>query len=1129
MDNLNQCNTVWPDSAAERPSTSQGEHTGIRNCPNSAGNKKGKRFGHGWGAIAAAVRADAQEENAKEAKERNPAACNELINLPNDIAHQLGDKGMPTAVVEPTFLDVPVGAAALEKCNKEWGLDTEPYIRTEEALRHIELMGLSPEEARFRTVPVNPKDRYLCRSFKGEEGDRSLEATIETLAKYVLHGAAAFVLPNPGGNKKAEITEVRSIRAEWDDQPIEWQIGAWKVLGLPPPTLQVATGGKSVHSYWVLSEGVDPVRGELAARRVVKLATDAGFPSDPAVVGRSQPMRLAGSLYIAKPSKKGQPVNPLAGKAIGYAQILDGADEKRRYSIEEIEAVLPELTKAESEEMGRERTVAGDVSHSGEEDPCPICSRDSDADCTIFDNTDGTVVVVCHRGESFSPPTDLTKGDVIEGKVDPSTRWAYTGESPKGSWGRPAATFKQVGAEVVLRNALQEQQALTAALASPWLQQDDGAVDSPPEEASTQKEAPALGVTGNPDIDWGRAVFWAESEEERAALVAEGFAIAAGMEGKDFKGRTVFLCWNSRAVVNVPQSLKDVALMFANAGGEPRLIHIPCEVPQTMGGLDPDASANTPITFLQRHGPDALLLLADRAELCCERDGGNGRWAWSRNKQGAPVQATIAWSVFKEQFVVDGAEDRLYEWGGDRWVQLDGKASTAIERPLQRWVGAMQWRTELTLENKATLALIAELRDHPGKRALSLDPVVQHGVLPMRNGVVRLSDGVLLPHDREYGNTWVLPYEFRPNERPVKTIACIEQLLPKPHQQRLFRAACSQALRRLGAKGFCELTGVGDSGKSVLARLLEALVGKECTASSQLHLMEDKNQRFETLKARGAALLLFAESQDYAGPLERLKAFTGGDTIVAERKNSIERFEYTFTGLVLVVGNAAVKAKDDSSAVFNRRRSIHLDQPVPLAERKDMLSWRGNRWQGELADELGGFVAWVLAMDPQEARQAMEETGGLAQFDALLDVELNNPLADWADQSLIFDDTPDENGRYQQLKIGTMSSSEDPNFVASNCKVSTFAYPSYRNYMAANGLKGNEFALRRFKAALVDLLRDRLGLPLPPGQTSKHPYKTRDGAGIPLLRMRDKSKDDENPGVIQFALQQKLSRHSPAS
>lgn len=1077
MDALNQSNTAGPEDDTVRPTTGGA----IAELPRETARPRASSTS--WRAIALACEPDVEKENARE-KAREA---------------------------------------------KKFSLRMETYIRLKEALLHIELLGLRHDEVRFRTVPVNPKHISLRRNFIGEEGDRDVAKTIvQELAPLVMNGAAAFVLPNPGGNRKAEITEVRSIRAEWDDQPIKWQIRAWKVLGLPEPTFQVKTGGKSVHSYWVLTEGVEPVRGEKAARRVVKLATDAGFPSDPAVVSRSQPMRLAGSRYIGKFSKEGQPENPLAGKPIGYAEILEGANRERRYTIEELEAMLPELTKGESEEVGRVGAASGEASHSGEENPCPICGRDSDADCTIFDNADGVVVVVCHRGKSFSPPTDLTVGDVIAGKVDPATRWAYAGESAKGSFGRPAAKFKEVGAEVALCNALQSQQALTEAMASPRQKRDDGAVASAPEQTPTQKEVPTREVTGNPDIDWGTAVFWAESEEERAALMAAGFAIAEGMDGKDFKGRTVFLCWNSRAMVKVPQGLKDVAQMLANGGGKPRLIHLPCEIPQARGGLDPDASANTPITFLQRHGREALLRLADRAQLCCEPDGetARGGWVWSRDDQGLPEQVTLAWSVFKESFVVEGGEDRLYEWEGDRWLPLPGTPSMAIEQPLQRWVGAMQWRSELTLSSKATMGLIAELRDHPGQRALCLDPVVQHGVLPMRNGAVRLSDGTLLPHDRKYGNTWVLPYEFRPDEQPVKTIACIKQLLPKPHQQRLFRAACAHALRRLGAKGFCEVTGVGDSGKSVLSRLLQAVVGKECTASSQLHLMEDKNQRFETYKARGAALLQFAESQDYAGPLERLKALTGGDTIVAERKHSNEKFEFTFRGLVLLVGNAAVKAKDDSSAVFNRRRSIHLDKPIQKANRRDMLSWHEDHWKGELVDELGAFVSWTIAMDPQEAREVMEEPGGLAQFNELLDAELFNPLADWADNVLVFDDNADEGGKYPQLKIGAISTGEDYVIDAQNLEIGQFAYPIYRDWMAANGLKGKELSLRRFKSSLVELLRDRLGLPLPKGSMNVSPYRTRDGARIPMLRMRSGNEDADVPGVIRFALQRKLGGHS---
>jgi putative DNA primase/helicase len=285
--------------------------------------------------------------------------------------------------------------------------------------------------------------------------------------------------------------------------------------------------------------------------------------------------------------------------------------------------------------------------------------------------------------------------------------------------------------------------------------------------------------------------------------------------------------------------------------------------------------------------------------------------------------------------------------------------------------------------------------------------------------------------------------------------------------------------------------------------------------------MEDKTQRFETVRARNAALLLFAESQDYRGTLERLKAFTGGDTINAEGKSTMKPFEYTFRGLVILVGNSPVRVRDNSSAVFSRMRSIHLDQAIPLAERRELLSWKVDHWDGELADELGSFVHWVLAMDPQEARKILETPGGVAQLDEMFDMVMSDSLAEWADATLLFDDQEIE-GSCCRLQIGNASLEEGGTVNPTNWTGTIHAYAHYRRWMAGQGNQGKELALRRFKSLLVGLLRDRLELPLPKGLMSQPPYKNREGSGIPMLRPRMKGEEDL-PGVIRFALQRRVS------
>jgi hypothetical protein len=118
---------------------------------------------------------------------------------------------------------------------------------------------------------------------------------------------------------------------EWDDKPIDWQISAWQEFGLPEPSIQVHTGGKSIHCYWVLDEPTTPAEWRVLIQRLI-----AHTGADPANKNPSRLMRLPGSIYINK-----------QGEQTGVAEIIHSSE--RRYSVSEIEACLPPvLAKAAS-------------------------------------------------------------------------------------------------------------------------------------------------------------------------------------------------------------------------------------------------------------------------------------------------------------------------------------------------------------------------------------------------------------------------------------------------------------------------------------------------------------------------------------------------------------------------------------------------------------------------------------------------------------------------------------------------------------------------------------------------------------------------------------------------------------
>ena len=69
-------------------------------------------------------------------------------------------------------------------------------------------------------------------------------------------------------------------------------------------------------------------------------------------------------------------------------------------------------------------------------------------------------------------------------------------------------------------------------------------------------------------------------------------------------------------------------------------------------------------------------------------------------------------------------------------------------------------------------------------------------------------------------------------------------------------------------KCFLEISGPGNTGKSVLATLIEAAIGKKNIIGMKLSRLEDPSQRFETYKMRDKRLLICSESQGYSGPME---------------------------------------------------------------------------------------------------------------------------------------------------------------------------------------------------------------------------------------------------------------------
>ena len=175
-----------------------------------------------------------------------------------------------------------------------------------------------------------PKDLIRLRAFypaghpfKATDAGAKSPPSTEIVKQWQKDGRGVYIVVNDGGDKDDSITSCRAFFCEWDDREKSWQVDAWKNLGLPEPTIQVDTGGKSIHTYWVLKKSIDPLKWKSIQTRLLE-HTDA----DRALKNPSRVMRLAGTFYMNKD-----------GTAGPMAKIIRNTE--KYYCVSEIEKALP--------------------------------------------------------------------------------------------------------------------------------------------------------------------------------------------------------------------------------------------------------------------------------------------------------------------------------------------------------------------------------------------------------------------------------------------------------------------------------------------------------------------------------------------------------------------------------------------------------------------------------------------------------------------------------------------------------------------------------------------------------------------------------------------------------------------
>lgn len=258
------------------------------------------------------------------------------------------------------------------------------YEIPQETLRFLNILGKKPEETRIRLIH-NPRS-------KGSGAEKAL-LSAETLAQWSKRQASIYAVINHGGDSDAVITSCVGLFMEHDDRSIEQQATCWEGI-LPAPTLQVDTGGKSLHQYWVTKEALDPERWRQLTQLLIRV-----FGSDSSICNPSRVMRLPGFRHFDRQGHPGR-----------MCTIIN--DTHPTYDIEELESALRAALPAASTQCSKNNWKQSSSNSEWEAArPCPICGRDLDDKCRI--TADGTFIQ-CHLGDTFAPP-EQAKGKLLKG------------------------------------------------------------------------------------------------------------------------------------------------------------------------------------------------------------------------------------------------------------------------------------------------------------------------------------------------------------------------------------------------------------------------------------------------------------------------------------------------------------------------------------------------------------------------------------------------------------------------------------------------------------------------------------------------------------------------------------------
>lgn len=367
----------------------------------------------------------------------------------------------------------------------------------------------------------------------------------------------------------------------------------------------------------------------------------------------------------------------------------------------------------------------------------------------------------------------------------------------------------------------------------------------------------------------------------------------------------------------------------------PEFSKVPADLPSTI-------EEATDVNMIQRQQPFAVSCFSPRTSCLppiSERYMVDGKFK--------PTDLNLE-RLFLERVPLRRVEHRIYMFNGQYWKIL---STNDLRTAIMVFLGDVLGKRG---DHKQLAAVESFVMAEPSIRVNSMTPF-QHFIC-LENGILDLQTGTLMPHSPDYFLTWKLCADWDENvdcplfNRFLATITGNEPIL----QQRILEVIGYILFAPGNAwKRFVVLQGQGDTGKSVLGRLLASFFEEDQVGSVDLFRFGD---RFSLSSLMDKKLNLSMDLTDTAlkeQAVAVLKQITGGDLIQIE-----EKYKPTYSARIsckFVFGtNHNLRLQASDAAFMHRVLLIPFRFPIPKQQQDPQLALK-------LSDEKSGILRLALS------------------------------------------------------------------------------------------------------------------------------------------------------------------------